>query len=146
MSETISSMVPEASGSASGRSRPSASVSATYAGVVDLVVDVRDVDDELRVEALVLQEPLQQCENDIWASVADVDAAVYGRPTGIYPDLASIVGLQLARPPAERVMDADGGHRADAIAASCGAYFASNRIRGTVWAGTTVRGDTLAGP
>ena len=44
----------------------------------------------------MLEESLQQCENDIWAGVADVDAAVYGRPAGIDPDLASIVGLQLA--------------------------------------------------
>jgi hypothetical protein len=94
----------------------------------------------------MLEESLQQCENDIWAGVADVDAAVYGRPACIDPDLASIVGLQLARFPAERVLDPDRDHRADAIGAPEHGYSVSNRLRGTVWAGTTVRGGTLARP
>ena len=58
-------------------------------GVVDLVVDVGDVDHQLRLVALVLEEAAQEHEDDERARVADVDPPVDGRPAGVDPDLAA---------------------------------------------------------
>ncbi len=55
-------------------------------GGVDLVVDVGDVDDQLRRVALRLEEAGEQREDDEGAGVADVDAAVDGRPAGVDAD------------------------------------------------------------
>ena len=54
--------------------------------VVDLVVDVGDVGGQHRVVALVAQEALEQREDDERPRVADVDAAVDGRPAGVDAD------------------------------------------------------------
>ena len=52
-------------------------------GVVDLVVDVGDVHHQRHVVALVLEEALEQAEDDERPRVADVDAAVHGRPARV---------------------------------------------------------------
>jgi hypothetical protein len=79
-------------------------------GVVDLVVDVGDVDDQLRIEPLVDQEALQQGEDDERPGVADVDAPVDRRAAGVDPHLAGLARLELANLAAERVVDANRHH------------------------------------
>src|SRR5262249_50294248 len=71
----------------------------------------------LRVEALVLEEAPQQREDDEGPRVADVDAAVDRRPTGVDPDLAGLARLEVAEVATERVLDANAGHGRDAIGA-----------------------------
>ena len=66
--------------------------------VVDLVVDVGDVDDERRVESLVLEKPLQEGEDHERSRVTDVDASIDGRPAGIDPHLAASRGSSSRSP------------------------------------------------
>jgi hypothetical protein len=79
-------------------------------GVVDLVVDVGDVGDERRLVALVREEALEQPEDDERARVADVDAAVDGRPARVDAHLAALARPQLGQLAGSRVMQADGAH------------------------------------
>ena len=65
--------------------------------VVDLVVDVRDVLDERHLEALVLEESLEQGEHDIGTRIADVDARIDRRPAGVDRNLAGIARSELAQ-------------------------------------------------
>jgi len=58
-------------------------------GVIDLVVDVGDVDDQLRPVPLRLQESRQQREDNERPRIPDVDTAIDRRPTGVDPDLSS---------------------------------------------------------
>src|SRR5262249_50069653 len=92
-------------------------LSRLHRGVVDLVVDVGDVDDQLGVEALVSEEAPEQGEDHEGPGVADVDPAVDGRPAGVDPDLAGLAGFQVAVLAAQRVADPDGRHGADRIRA-----------------------------
>ena len=69
-------------------------------GIVDLVVDVREVDDEVHLVALVAQEASEQAEDHERPGVADVDAAVDGRAAGVDPD--RLPGRGLAAPGARR--------------------------------------------
>src|SRR5947209_5580251 len=50
---------------------------------VDLVVHVRDVGDEHDLVALSFEETLEQREDDVRPSVADVDAVVNGGTAGV---------------------------------------------------------------
>ncbi len=83
-------------------------------GLVDLVVDVGDVDDDLGPAADVGEVAPEQHRHGEGARVADVDPRVDGRPAGVDPDLgvAGRKGGQLA---AKRVLDPHVTHRADAI-------------------------------
>ena len=70
---------------------------------VDLVVDVGDVDDQLRPVALRPQKPGEQGEDDEGPRIADVDPAVHGRPARIDPDLTP--GIERPQLPTQRVLD-----------------------------------------
>ena len=128
MSATIGPIVSAASGSWSGRPRPRAvgvlevggghlrascalGTPCSRGGVVDLVVDVRDVGHERHVVALVLEEALEQREDDVRAGVAHVDSAVDRRAAGVDADLAGVARLATAGAPAvERVVRANLAH------------------------------------
>ena len=89
-------------------------------GVVDLVVDVGDVHHEIHFVALVLEEPLQQAEDHERPRVADVDAAVDGRPARVDPHSTGIAWVQWAQLAAERVVQNDLAHRRATLAISAG--------------------------
>ena len=108
--------------------------------VVDLVVDVGDVDDELRLETLVLEEAAQKREDDERPGVADVDAPVDGRTAGVDTDLTRLAGLESADLAAQRVLDAHVRHVADAIDAQKHAYSASKGSREDRWDGNNRSG------
>ena len=61
------------------------------------------------------EEAAQQREDHEGAGVPDVDAPVHGRAARIDPDLSTSAGLELARLAAERVLNANARHGADAI-------------------------------
>ncbi len=66
-------------------------------GDVDLVVDVSDVLDQRHGLSAPLEVALHQPEHDERAGVADMDAAVDGRPAGVDPDRAVGAGAQLVQ-------------------------------------------------
>ena len=77
-------------------------------GVVDLVVDVRDVDDELRLVARLLEPAREpQREHRDRKRVANVDALVDRRSAEVHANRAR-GRWQLAKPPTERVVQAHG--------------------------------------
>jgi hypothetical protein len=80
-------------------------------GVVDLVVDVRDVDDQLRRVALMRQEPPEQGKDDERTRIADVDAVVDRRPAGVDPDGLAGRGAELAQLSGGGVLDPHGRPR-----------------------------------
>ena len=63
-------------------------------GVVDLVVDVGDVDDQRRLQTLMCEKPLEQAEDHKRAGVADVDAAVDRGPARVDADPARVARAQ----------------------------------------------------
>ena len=79
---------------------------------VDLVVDVRDVGHQRGLEALVLEEALEQREDDERAGVADVDARVDRRPAGVDADATGVARLERHDPPGTRVMQGNRPHAA----------------------------------
>ena len=113
ISATISGIVSLASGSASGRPSPSASVSARYAsamrsasccegtpcstpGDVDLVVDVGDVDRDARGQAeQLLARALEHHRRPVGPRVADVDAPVDRGTAAVDPQHAGRARLDV---------------------------------------------------
>src|SRR6185312_12339529 len=86
--------------------------------VVDLVVDVGDVDRQLDPVALVAQEAGEQAEDDERPGVADVDAAVDGRPAGVDPQIGFLGRRREPREaPLGRVVEQDLSHRRATLAA-----------------------------
>ena len=79
-------------------------------GVVDLVVDVGDVHDQPRRQALVLEEALVEAEHHVRARIPDVDAPVDGRTAGVYANFA-VGRLQRTQAPGSRVMEPNLRHR-----------------------------------
>ena len=86
-------------------------------GVVDLVVDVGDVDDQRGLVADGGQEPAQDHEDDVGPGVADVDAAVDGRAAGVDADAARLAGLERHHRAGPRVVQPDRAHAPDPSAA-----------------------------
>ena len=97
-------------------------------GVVDLVVDVGDVDDQRHLQALVFEEALHQAEDDERARVADVDAAVDGRPAHVDADPPGVARVQRQELAAAGVVQADLAHdlvetsRLDSAASDCAGW------------------------
>ena len=78
--------------------------------VVDLVVDVGDVGYERHVQALVLEEPLQQQEDDVWTGVAHVDRPVDGGAAHVDAHPARVPGLQRQARTGAGVVEDDPAH------------------------------------
>ena len=72
-------------------------------GVVDLVVHVGDVLDQRDLEALVLEEALEQGEDHEGPRVAHMHARVDRGAAGVDPDLARLPRLELRQLAGERV-------------------------------------------
>ena len=72
----------------------------------------------LVVVALGAQEAGEQREDDEGPGVADVDAAVDGRPAGVDADLAA--GVERGQLAAQRVLDPNLAHRGSELTASPG--------------------------
>ena len=85
-------------------------------GVVDLVVDVGDVDDERHPIALPPQEPREQREDDEGPRVADVNPPVDGWPARIDPHPPLIARAKRLHLPGERVVNAYLAHRRATLA------------------------------
>ena len=79
---------------------------------VDLVVDVGDVGHQRGLEALVLEEALEQREDDVGPRVADVDARVDRRPAGVDADAAGVARLERHDLPGTRVVQGNRAHGA----------------------------------
>jgi hypothetical protein len=79
-------------------------------GLIDLVVDVGDVDDEPRLVTDAGQEPPQQHEDDERTRVADVDSRVDRRPARIHPHRRGLPRLEQPGLAAQRVPDPDLAH------------------------------------
>ena len=94
-------------------------------GGVDLVVDVRDVDDQLGLVSDPSEEAPQEDEDHIGPRVADVDARVDRGPAGVDPDLRRLAGLEEAKLPAQRVPDPDLAHRSHSV----DAIYGKKRVR-----------------
>ena len=65
----------------------------------------------------MLEKPLEQGEDDVGPGVADVNAPVDGRPTGVDAHPRWVAGLERADLAAQRVVDADLAHRREGYAA-----------------------------
>src|SRR6266576_1254928 len=105
-------------------------------GVVDLVVDVRDVRDERDVVA-ALREPASQPHRDHKRPrVADMDALVHGRSARVHTDRARR-GWKLLPPPCQRVIEL---HRSYAVLRHAEARRSRPRARDHVPVPSALRG------
>src|SRR5262249_8206397 len=93
----------------------------------DLVFDVRDVADEVDVEAAPLEIPADDVEHDRGATVTDVRHLVHGRATDVYRDPTGVAGDELDLLARERVVEKD--HPSSTLSRSATAQTAIPSLR-----------------